>query len=87
MKTVLAATFAVFLFANTGPSFATEADQASDQSAMDETVPSAAASGDGEAEAKPPANPASPGNDDLMQNFTRHRPGACPEGPPCKVED
>jgi hypothetical protein len=24
---------------------------------------------------------------DIMQNFTRHRPGACPEGPPCKVED
>jgi hypothetical protein len=26
-------------------------------------------------------------DDDLMKNFTRHRPGACPEGPPCKVED
>ena len=26
-------------------------------------------------------------DDDIMQNFTRHRPGACPEGPPCKVED
>lgn len=24
---------------------------------------------------------------DLMKNFTRHRPGACPEGPPCHVED
>lgn len=24
---------------------------------------------------------------DLMQNVTRHRPGACPEGPPCKSED
>lgn len=26
-------------------------------------------------------------NDDLIDKFTRHRPGACPEGPPCKVED
>jgi hypothetical protein len=26
-------------------------------------------------------------DEDIMQNFTRHRPGACPEGPPCKVED
>lgn len=25
--------------------------------------------------------------DDVMKKFTRHRPGACPEGPPCKVED
>jgi hypothetical protein len=24
---------------------------------------------------------------DIMQNFARHRPGACPEGPPCKIED
>ena len=22
----------------------------------------------------------------IMKNFTRHRPGACPEGPPCKTE-
>ncbi|HUU67222.1 MAG TPA: hypothetical protein VMW57_08070 [Methyloceanibacter sp.] len=26
-------------------------------------------------------------NDGLMKNFTRHRPGACPEGPPCPVVD
>jgi len=26
-------------------------------------------------------------NGDVMKNFTRHRPGACPEGPPCKVEN
>lgn len=26
-------------------------------------------------------------DEDIMKNFTRHRPGACPEGPPCKVED
>lgn len=24
---------------------------------------------------------------DVMKKFTRHRPGACPEGPPCSVED
>lgn len=24
---------------------------------------------------------------DLLQNFQRHRPGACPEGPPCKDGD
>lgn len=23
--------------------------------------------------------------DDLTRSFNRHRPGACPEGPPCKV--
>ena len=26
-------------------------------------------------------------NADLMKKFGRHRAGACPEGPPCKVED
>lgn len=26
-------------------------------------------------------------NDDIMKQFTRHRPGGCPEGPPCKFED
>jgi hypothetical protein len=44
------------------------------------------------ADAEPPETPSGPednagSNDDLMQNFTRHRPGACPEGPPCSVED
>ena len=26
-------------------------------------------------------------DDDIMKKFTRHRPGGCPEGPPCKFED
>jgi len=85
MKTVLAATFALLLFGNLGPSFATEPEQ----SAMDETAPvtpATAASGDGQAEAELPANQAG-SNNDLMKKFTRHRPGACPEGPPCEVED
>jgi hypothetical protein len=46
----------------------------------------------GAADAEPPeAQPGSQdeagSNDGLMKNFTRHRPGACPEGPPCSVED
>ena len=26
-------------------------------------------------------------DDDVMEQFTRHRPGGCPEGPPCSFED
>lgn len=36
---------------------------------------------------EPAGDQADTDDSDIMQNFTRHRPGACPEGPPCKVED
>ena len=26
-------------------------------------------------------------DDEIMKKFTRHRPGGCPEGPPCNLED
>lgn len=26
-------------------------------------------------------------DDEIMKKFTRHRPGGCPEGPPCNFED
>ena len=40
-----------------------------------------------QADAPEPADDQAVSDEDIMQNFTRHRPGACPEGPPCKVED
>jgi hypothetical protein len=49
-------------------------------------APAATDSDQGEAGVEPPETEAG-ANDGVMKNFTRHRPGACPEGPPCKVED
>jgi hypothetical protein len=52
----------------------------------DPAAPAAADPGADEAGA-PPSEDQAGANDDVMQKFTRHRPGACPEGPPCNVED
>jgi hypothetical protein len=50
------------------------------------TAPAAADPGSDEPGA-PPAEDQTGADDAMMQQFTRHRPGACPEGPPCRVED
>lgn len=84
MKTVLAASLIAFvLFGVSTPGVAAEPVETE---AETKTVPDGSPAqtpstdngvSDGEADT----------SKDIMQNFTRHRPGACPEGPPCEIED
>ena len=61
---------------------------AEDQPNTDETQPAS-----GAAASEAPQNSGKSAEDeagsdgDLMKQFTRHRPGGCPEGPPCSFED
>jgi hypothetical protein len=101
MKTVLAAAvLGLLLGASPLTSFATETDRGPQVAAAvftlegDETPPAEAAEegADQDATGQDAATQDStdldepPSDDAVMQNFTRHRPGACPEGPPCKTE-
>lgn len=95
MKTVLAAACLALLVSG-GPGFCVtpeieelEAPQDTEE-AQPEAPPSVPA------EQAKPADPTSQGHQpddgtdqpsDTMNNVTRHRPGACPEGPPCKKDD
>lgn len=90
MRTVPAAALLAVLV-TVGPSlgFATEAGEAPETTmgtAADGAPTAATDAGQNESDGTPPENQAG-SSDDLMKNFTRHRPGACPEGPPCNVED
>ena len=89
MKTVLATTLiALCLSGIPAVSFATETDRGTGETSVvpdgDPSPPAATDPdhADGEGTAEDQAGPP----DDILKNFTRHRPGACPEGPPCKVE-
>lgn len=88
MKTLLAAALMTLLTIGCPASVATEAGEGagtpSTESSQDEPAPAQGSTigtdvpgGEAKDEAK----------DQPPKNFTRHRPGACPEGPPCKVED
>jgi hypothetical protein len=92
MRTVLSASlFALVLVGFSPFACATDAspeprDATTDMAPEgDNTAPAAAESGKDDADGPAEDEPGS--TDDVMKNFTRHRPGACPEGPPCKVED
>jgi Spy/CpxP family protein refolding chaperone len=68
--------------------FAADPDQKSPSVTVapegDSSVPEATeAGGNGEESASEEQGGA---DADLKKRFTRHRPGACPEGPPCKVD-
>ncbi|MEZ5829154.1 MAG: hypothetical protein R3D30_10745 [Hyphomicrobiales bacterium] len=89
MKTLLAtALCALLLVASAGPSHASGAGDESaavqETEAGDQAMPQT--SDPQEADGQSPKDQAG-SNEDVMKNFTRHRPGACPEGPPCNVED
>jgi hypothetical protein len=91
MRTVpAAALIAVLVAVSPSLGFATEAGEAPETTmgAPADGAPAAPAATDSqdESDANSPENQAGSRND-LMKNFTRHRPGACPEGPPCNVED
>jgi hypothetical protein len=91
MKAVFAATF-IALLAMSGPGRLLASDtggtaSGAGASATEATPPSATdpASPEpqgGASQDTPPSGTKTPGVD-----VSRHRPGACPEGPPCKIED
>jgi hypothetical protein len=85
MKTVLAISLtALALLGGPAAALATETDAAATETPVVPDGEPAPPHADGEqADAPDHAAP----DDDMMKNFTRHRPGACPEGPPCKIED
>jgi len=89
MKTVLATFLIAFVLLGvpvTG--FATETGAPDTQpSVVPDGEPTPPEAADDETDGDEPAGDQSDSDADIMQNFTRHRPGACPEGPPCKVED
>jgi hypothetical protein len=92
MRTVLSASlFALALVGFSPFAYATEAspepkDATTDVAPEgDNTAPAAAESGKDDADGSAEGQPGS--NGDVMKKLTRHGPGACPEGPPCKVED
>jgi hypothetical protein len=89
MNKVVAATLgALLIVATTGPGLASGAGE--DPAAAEATEPgdqaTSQASGPQDTDDQPPEDQAG-SDEDVMKNVTRHRPGACPEGPPCKVED
>ena len=94
MKTVLAAAFLALLVAgHAGVCFAAEGDGEADHTTMGTTPdisPSPPAGETGveteDLQGQQPDGAADPAGD-MMENVIRHRPGACPEGPPCKVGD
>ena len=100
MKTVLAATvLGLLMGASPLPAFAAETDQGLQVAAAvftleGEEAPPAEAVEEGtdqdatgqDATQDSTGKDEAPSDDAVMQNFTRHRPGACPEGPPCKTE-
>lgn len=86
MRTVLATSLMAFaLLGMPAAGFAAETDAPETETSVvpdgEPTPPTAQTDG------KEPAGDQADSDSDIMQNFTRHRPGACPEGPPCKVED
>jgi hypothetical protein len=86
MRTVLTASLVTLLMVCAGTALAAESDQADVEtpaaSDAGPSAPPAEITGQDAGEDAPAGD-----SKDIMQNFTRHRPGACPEGPPCKVED
>jgi hypothetical protein len=85
MKAVLAASLIAFvLLAAPAASFATETGATEADSVA---VPDGEPAPPSTTEGKESASEQIDSDSDVMKNFTRHRPGACPEGPPCKVED
>jgi hypothetical protein len=92
MKTLLA-TMVVTLLLAAGPALCSAAgtdggpstEAATGTDAQSSSAPAGTNSGQDAKEEKPDDTTGS--DRDVMQNVTRHRPGACPEGPPCKSED
>jgi hypothetical protein len=87
MKTLFAASCVAFLVAgHAAIGLAAEqpgqsaAGQPADESASAQTSTSAAAN-ETQGQAK------NGGKTDSPPDVDRHRPGACPEGPPCKIDD
>ena len=89
MKTVLAtALSAILMLAGASAGYATETGQAEVETpAADTGLSTPPAEAADQETGKQEGEEATDESKDIMQNFTRHRPGACPEGPPCKVED
>jgi hypothetical protein len=91
MRTVLSASLFALVLGFSPLAYATEASPVPKDAATDLTpegdnaAPAATESGKDDADGSTGGQPGS--NGDVMKNFTRHRPGACPEGPPCMVED
>ena len=85
MKTVLAASAIALLLAGSEVPAADAESEAGD--APQATADHAAPAPELVDEAEQPQNDETDQANGLMKNFTRHRPGACPEGPPCSVED
>ncbi len=89
MKTVLAMSLIAFaLLGVPAAALATETGAAATEPPVVPGGDPAPPHANGEqTDAPEPAGDQAVSDEDLMKNFTRHRPGACPEGPPCKVED
>jgi len=92
MKTAFAASLVALLLAGVSPVvYAADPSPEPAEAATNlapqggDAAPAAAESGKDDADGSAEGQSGSTG--DVMKNFTRHRPGACPEGPPCKVED
>jgi hypothetical protein len=92
MKTLLATTVVILLLAASPPlcfaadtNSGTSTEGAADTDSQSSAAPAGTGSGQDKQEEMSDDKQSSDG--DLMQNVTRHRPGACPEGPPCKSED
>ena len=85
LRTVLAASAIALFFAGSDVLAADAEPETGDapQTMNDDAAPTPAL----DAEAEQPQNDETNQANGLMKNFTRHRPGACPEGPPCSVED
>ncbi|MGH6735802.1 MAG: hypothetical protein ACRECX_06945 [Methyloceanibacter sp.] len=91
MRTVLAATLlGLFICGSPTPIYAGETGQAPEGAASavpDETAPPAPPTNAKPDEAEESGEDQTDPSGVLMKDFTRHRPGACPEGPPCKMDD
>lgn len=89
MKTVLTVSLIAFaLLGAPAAALATETGPAATQPpAVPDGDPAPPDANGEQADAPEPADDQAVSDEDIMKNFTRHRPGACPEGPPCKVED
>lgn len=89
MKTVLTVSLIAFaLLGVPAAALATETEApATEVPVVPDGDPAPAHANGEQADAPEPADDQAVSDEDIMKNFTRHRPGACPEGPPCKVED
>jgi hypothetical protein len=87
-KGLLAALMALLVCGSAGLAYASGHDTEAASAASDGDPAAGTATDPGQdASGGTPPKDEAKSDADLMKNFTRHRRGACPEGPPCKVED